>query len=171
MRGMLTAKNACAFHRRHSGHLSVVPRYDKGRTVAIPDRNEWAAVQPTGATRVLGWLPECKRVLSRSDSWAHSIQEMRGTNMIWFGAAEKRRRFRAKWNGICHSATRLVGVHRIISCLTSRAHGASISMVSANALDSQTRKSSLSYAYYSDYKLSVALPRTCVGHGVMASRI
>ena len=102
---------------------------------------------------------------------SHSIQEMRGTNMIWFGAAEKRRRFRAKWNGICHSATRLVGVHRIISCLTSRAHGASISMVSVDALDSQTRKSSLSYAYYSDYKLSVALPRTCVGHGVMASRI
>ena len=88
---------------------------------------------------------------------SHSIQEMRGPNMIWLGAAERRRRCRAKWNGIWHSVFRLVGVHWSISCLTSRAHGVTIAMVSANACDSQIRKSSLSYAYYSDYKVSVAL--------------
>ena len=91
---------------------------------------------------------------------SHSIQEVRGPNMIWLGAAERRRRFCAKWNGICHSATRLVGVHWSISCLTSRAHGISIAMVSANACDSQIWKSAMSYVYYSDYKLTAALPRS-----------
>ena len=63
------------------------------------------------------------------------------------------------WGGICHFATQLVGGYRIIKCLTSRAWGFDYHGV-GEYFDSQTRKSSLSYACYIDYKVSVALPRS-----------
>ena len=81
--------------------------------------------------QAIGWLPECRRVARASrQSGRIRILEMRGTYMC------RCRREAASLSVVasgtvrlCHSATRLVRVCLIISCLASRAHRVSMTKV------------------------------------------